>query len=149
MVLGDIERLKVVVRSFHLRPCDHRVAKREKNPLDLLERLAQRVPGADRPHHPRQGKIFALARKRRLVGCGFQGRALVRAHSFDMRLQRIKFLTDDTLQFRPGRLEPILGNFRQHAGFSAQPDCPKLLQVSRIVFLTAKSLLFVELLPYL
>src|SRR2546423_1591900 len=93
--------------------------------------------------------IFAFACKRRLVGRGFQGRALVREHSFDMSLKRIKFLTDDASWFRLRRLEPILGNCRQHAGFSAQPDHPKLLQVNRIIFLTAMSLLFVELLPYL
>ena len=65
-MLGNIERLEVVVRSFHLRPGDHRVAERKKNPLDLLEGLPQRMPRAKRANHARKREVFAFARQRRL-----------------------------------------------------------------------------------
>jgi len=111
VVLGILS-LKVVV-GVSISACDHRVAKREKNPLDLLERLAQRVPGAT-GRITQARKIFALARKRRLVDRIPMPRA-GRAHSFDMRLQRIKFLTDDALS--SGREGLSNSRISQHAGF--------------------------------
>src|SRR5260370_30954222 len=103
MVLGNVERLEVVIRSFHLRSGHDRIAEREKTALDLVEGLAQRMPRAERARYAGERKILALACMRLLVGRGFQGRTLVRAHSFDMLLQRIEFLTDDALQFRSRR----------------------------------------------
>jgi len=55
-------------------------------------------------------------------------RALVRAHSFDMRPKRIKFLTDDALQFRREGLSQFSVIFVTRRIFG-QPDRPKLLQL--------------------
>jgi hypothetical protein len=86
MVLGNIERLEVVVGSFHLRPGHHRVAERKKNPLDFLERLPQRMPRAERADDAGKREIFALARDRRLFGRGFDLRAPRFERRFDVRL---------------------------------------------------------------
>ena len=86
MVLGNIERLEIVVRRFHLRPGNHGVAERKKNPLDFLERLPQRVPRAERPHHAGKREVFALARERRLFRRGFDRRAPRFERRFDVRL---------------------------------------------------------------
>ena len=121
MVLGNIERLEVVVGSFHLRPGDHGVAERKKNPLDFLEGLPQRMPRAERADHAGKRKVFALARKRRLFGRGFDRRAPRFERRFDVRLEFIERLADRALQFRLRGLEPRVGDLREHAGFAAEP----------------------------
>ena len=121
MVLGNVERLEVVVRSFHLRPGNHRVAERKKNPFDLLERLPQRMARAERANHARKGEIFALARERRLIGRGLDFRAPQFERRFDVRLQFVEGLSDRPLQFGLCRLEPGFGDLREHAGFAAEP----------------------------
>src|ERR1700724_1284759 len=97
MVLGNVERLKIVVRSFHLRPGDHAVTEGEKNSLDLLEGLAQRMPRAKWPQHSRERKIFALAGKRRLVGRGFNRCTLRFELRLDVRFKLVERLADRAL----------------------------------------------------
>ena len=135
MVLGNIERLEVVVRRLHLRPGNHGVAERKKNPLDLLERLPQRVPRAERADDAGKREVFALARERRLFGRGFDRRAPRFERRFDVRFQFIERLADGALQLRLRGLEPVLGDLRKHAGFAAEPGVAQ--QISKLPVILA------------
>ena len=90
MVLGNIERLEIVVGSFHLRPGNHGIAERKKNPFDLLKRLPQRVPRAERTHHAGKREVFAFALERRLFGRSFHCHATQFERRFDVRLQFVE-----------------------------------------------------------
>ncbi len=61
MMLGDVERLEVVVRRLDLGPLDNAEPDRKKNPLQLFVRLPDKVPRPDRPLDARKRKINAFA----------------------------------------------------------------------------------------
>src|SRR5580704_15677602 len=131
MVLGNIERLEIVVGSLHLRPGDHRIAERKKNPLDFLERLSQRVPRAERARDSRKRNVFALAGKRRLFARGFNRCAPRFERGLDVSLQFVKRLADRAFQLRLGWLEPVLCDASKHARFSTEPGAPQLFPTVR------------------
>ncbi len=124
MVLGDVERLEIVVRRLDLRPLHHRVAEREENPLDLLERLLQWMPRADRPHDPGQGKVQAIP----LPGGSLDGNARSLLKSLlDVRLKRIKFLADRALQIGRSGLQPVVGDSGENSRFPSEPSAAQFL----------------------
>ena len=52
MVLGNVERLEIVVGRLDFRPFDHAEADGKKNALEFFVGLADQVPRADRRSTP-------------------------------------------------------------------------------------------------
>ncbi len=90
MVFRDIQCLEIVVRRFDLRAFYHAKAERKKDALDFLESLLDEVPRTNRPNHPRQGEINALASKRRALRRGDNCRMQLLKPLLDMAAQIIK-----------------------------------------------------------
>ena len=67
MVLGNIERLEIVVRRLDFRPFDHAEADGEKNALQLFVGLPDQVARADRALDAGKRKIDLIARLRRFA----------------------------------------------------------------------------------
>ena len=61
MMLGNVERLEIVVRRFDLRPFDHAEADGKKNALELFVGLADQVPRAERALDAGQREVDVIA----------------------------------------------------------------------------------------
>src|ERR1700735_3846947 len=104
MMLGDVERLEIVVRRFALGPFHHAEADREENALQLFVRLANDVARADGPLDAWERKIDLVARLCRALSRRFDFLAFFLKRGFDVRLQLVEFLPDRALQLRRSRL---------------------------------------------
>ena len=132
MVLGNVERLEIVVRRFDFRPFDHAEADREENALEFFVGLADQVARADRALDAGKRKIDLIARRRGLLRGRFDFlRAFLRA-CFDVRLELVQFLADDALQFRRRRFQPVVGDQREDAGLAASPVHDKSAPAFRV-----------------
>ena len=87
----------------------------------LFVGLANHVARADRALDAGKREIDFVARAARIVprrlrfrrGCCFERR-------FDVRFELVQFLADDAFEFGRRRLQPVVGDLRQHAGFAAR-----------------------------
>ena len=124
MVLGNVERLEVVVRRLDFRPFDHRVAERKKNPLDFLERLPQQDAasraGASRPARKDRSRSRASAAASAAASTApaaiRQGRASMCACSSLRACPTARF------RFGWGRLSQFSVMRVSRAGFAAEPS---------------------------
>ena len=122
MVLGNVERLEIVVGRLDLRPFDHAEPDGEENPQQLVERLPDQVPRADRPLHARQREIDLIPSRGRMFRRRFNFLALFFERRFDVRLQLLKFLADYPLELRRRCLQPVVGDVRENPGLAADPS---------------------------
>jgi len=121
MVLGDVERFEVVVGRLDFRPFDYRESDGKENALELFVGLADQVAGANRALDARQGKIDLIARGGCAFCCSFEFLALGFQCRFDMRLELLKFLADDRLEFLGCGLEPVVADQHERTRFPADP----------------------------
>ena len=89
MMLGNIQRLKVVVGRFNLRPLHHAEADREENALQLFGGLPDQVARSNCSLDTRKGKIDALARLRRCFGRRFDCSLTLGQRRFHVRLELV------------------------------------------------------------
>jgi len=91
----------------------------------LLEDLTNQVVRADGPNDAGQREIDTLAGAGRFFRAGFNTFAALFDFGLDVGAELIEFLADAPLEFLSGRLEPIIGDLREHAGFAAEPTLAK------------------------
>src|SRR5258707_7079583 len=127
MVLGDVERLKVVVGRFDFRAFYDGETDGKENVLDVLEVLTDEVVRADGAYDAGQREIDTLAGAGRFFRAGFNTFTALFDFGLDVGAQLIEFLADAPLEFLSGGFEPIISDFRQHAGFAGQPGVAKIL----------------------
>ena len=87
MVLGNVERLEIVVRRLDLGPFDDAEANREKYSLKLFVGLANYVARADRALDAGKREIDFIACLRSLIRSGFHLYALRFERRLDVRFE--------------------------------------------------------------
>ena len=121
MMLGNVERLEIVVRRLDLGPFDHAEADGKKNPLQLFVGLADQVARADRPLDAGKREVDLFAGLGSFFRSCFDFLALFFKRRFDVGFEFVQFLPDDALEFRRRWLEPVVADERENAGLAAKP----------------------------
>ena len=128
MMLGNIQRLEIVVGRLDFGPFDDAEAQRKKNPLDFGEGLPQQVARAEGADDAGQREIDVVARQRRdlprpLTRCCAARRASAR-HAYAARSEPAPRRASVPAR---RRLQPLIGDAREHAGFAADPGIAQRL----------------------
>ncbi len=89
VMLGNVERFKVVVGRLDLRALDHAETDRGENPLKFFERLPDKVARAESALDPRKRKIDFVARRRRLFRRSFHRPLAFCDNGFNVRLELV------------------------------------------------------------
>src|ERR1700730_4286371 len=127
MEFRDVQGFEVVIGRFDFGALDDGEAYGEEDVFDLLKDLTNQMVRADGTNNSWKGEVNTLAGTGRLVGAGFDGFAALFDFRFDVGAKLIQLLADDALEFLSSRLEPVIGDLRQHPGFAAQPSVAELL----------------------
>ena len=131
MVLGNIERLEIVIGRLDFRPLDHAEADGEENALELFVGLANQVPRANRALDAGQRKINLIARGGRLFPSSIFGSCERRKLPFDMSLQRVEALANGGLDLFGCGLQPVIADLGQDSRFPAEPLHARGFQIKR------------------
>src|SRR5208337_5066269 len=94
----------------------------KENVLDFLEDLANEVTRADGADYAGEGEIDAVFGARRTSRKRLDVPLARFERGFHMGFQPVEFLADRALEFGSRRLQPIVGDEGEDAGFSARPS---------------------------
>ncbi len=121
MMLGNVERLEVVVGRLDFGALDHAEAQRKEDTLDLRKCLPQQMTRTDRTVHSGQREIDPVAVKRSGSRRRFRRLPQNLEAVLDVRTQFVEVSADRGAQCGRRRLQPILGDASEHAGLAADP----------------------------
>src|SRR5579863_539585 len=112
MMLGNVERLEIVVRRFDFGSGDDAESNRAEDAQEFIVGLANQMARADGALDARERKIDLVTSSGALLPCPFL-LCRERGDSFlDVRFQRVEALADGGFDLFGCRLQPVLGNLR-------------------------------------
>src|SRR5215472_2305812 len=127
MVLGNVERLEIVVSSFDFRAFNDRKAYRAENTIELFVSLSDKMLRAERAGDSGQREIESVARGSGLERGGFGEFFRFRGEVFENRAQPVQLLADPFFRIRRSGLQPVRGDARNDAVLAAEPPNAELL----------------------
>src|SRR5271170_4895014 len=137
MMLGNVERLEIVVRRFDFGAGDDAEADGGEDAQKFVVGLADQVARADRALDAGEREVNFVA------GCGalFHRCFLFSRERSDscfyVRLQRVETLADGGFDLFGCRLQPVLGNLGKNSRLAAQPLYSRDAQINRINILSS------------